>query len=103
MPRYIRYGYVIHEIFKYQGQIETAANVAFHLNPKLARENVDSIIDAYNNEIREFDSLQTVEDTTFKSGSSLVDQVIRHVLIKYLDGSTIEITVERWGVKVGKE
>ena len=103
MPRYVRYGYVVHEIVKYQGQIETAANVSFHLNPKLAQENIDSIIDDYNNARREFDTLQTVEDTTFKAGSNLVDQVIRHVLIKYLDGSTVEITLERWGVKVGKE
>jgi hypothetical protein len=103
MPKYVRYGYMIHHVGKFKGEFKAATNVAFYLNPKLAQERVDSIVDGFTLDTRVLDIPQTIEDTTFKQPPGLRVQVIRRVLIKYLDGSTTEISVERWGVEVGKE
>ena len=103
MPRYTRYGYVTKQTIKLLGQVTSCANIAFHLNPKIAQQDVDSMVDEFKRDKERLESIQTIEDTTFRLVSGLSAQTLRQVLIKYLDGSTAEITVERWGVEVGKE
>ena len=100
MPKYTRYGYVTTQVVKISDQIQSVTNVAFHLNPKLANEAIDNTVDRVEKQIS---GTQTIEDTTFKPNSDLAYQVTRRVLIKYLDGSTAEILLERWGVEVGRE
>ena len=103
MPKYTRYGYVTRQSIRLLGQITSCANIAFHLNPKLAHLNVDNMVDTFKSDKERFEAIQTIEDTTFTEFSGLWPQVMRQVLIKYHDGSTAEITIERWGVEVGKE
>jgi hypothetical protein len=61
------------------------------------------MVDTFKEDKTRFEAIQTIEDTTFTEFSGLWPQVMRQVLIKYQDGSTAEITIERWGVEVGKE
>ena len=103
MPKYVRYGYVTQKTTKYQGELVTCETIAFHLNPKLAMQFVDSMSDESQLAKEDIGAVQTIEDTTFTQLSGLVAQVLRRVLIKYLDGSTVLIITERWGVEVGKE
>lgn len=103
MPKYVRYGYVTKQCIEYLDEITSYAIIAFHLNPKIALQAVDSMLDDIRAAKERFETVQTIEDTTFTGLSGLSAQVLRQVLIKYQDGSTAEITVERWGVDVGKE
>lgn len=101
MPRYRRYGYVLHETRQNaNGELVGADNVGFQHNPKKAHEDLDAMI---AKEMASKATPKTRADTTFSPHSGLLTNAIRSVLIEYPDGSQTILTIERWHVVVGKE
>ena len=100
MPKYKRYGYVTVS-YTSQGAdpIVAAGNVAFHLNPKKASDNLDAILE----EVKKSDRfVKIVEDTTEKNLIHPGGSVLRSVLIEYVDSFLTRYSIEQWGVEVGR-
>ena len=101
MPKYRRYGYIIHQTNVGEGgEIVDAEVIGFLLNPKKAYEATDiavkSLMSVYAGSKVVSDARETV-----KTGSP--GEHMRTVLIEYPDGSRTALALERWYVVVGKE
>jgi hypothetical protein len=101
MPRYKRYGYVTtHLIQSFSGRLDSYAVVDFQLNPKVANENLDTILRS------QFDDPTTkkVDNTTGLALSGFNGETIRSVLIEHpSEGMWHEFFIQRWAVEVGRE
>jgi hypothetical protein len=101
MPKYRRYGYIIHQKnTDVDRRIVDAEVIGFLLNPKKAYEAVDIAVKSL---LRAYTGAKVVSDAmeTVKTGSAGED--MRTVLIEYPDGSHTALALERWYVVVGKE
>ena len=100
MPRYKRYGYVTFSFTeKVDKTLVAAGNVAFHLNPKKALDNLDDILEEAKTSDR---FVKIVEDTTEKNLYHIGGLTLRTVLIEYVEGHFLRYCVEQWGVEVGR-
>lgn len=100
MPQYRRYGYVTTMRVKTEGEWVESANIAFHLNPKKAHDNLDVII---NSRIDAGPHIKYTEDKLLTPEPFLLGSSIRSVFIEYVDGVTLHFNLERWHVVVGRE
>ena len=100
MAQYRRYGYVTTVRVERDGELVEDANIAFDLNPDLANDKLDAVI---NNRVHADAHNKVLENNILKPNGDLQGQEIRTVLIRCADGVTLRFSIQRWYVVVGRE